>query len=148
MIRKATAADIPAIVEQSREFYMTTDDAKFVPFCAATVENLARVLMEDHIMLVDVSADCVQRGMIGAFIAPGMFNNSVTGAHEVVWYVAPEHQSLGVGRALLAAADEERKDRGCWKLEKATLATSPPIADKILRSAGFVPSYNSYMKVD
>lgn len=146
MIRQATIADIPAIVEQSREFYATTDDAKFVPFCSATVENLARVLTESHIMLVDVEGD-VQRGMIGVFIAPGMFNNSVNGAHEVVWYVSPEFQGQGVGGRLLKAADEERKKRGCWKLEKATLATSPPVATEILLRAGFMSSYNSFMKV-
>jgi len=147
MIRQATLDDVPNIVFQSREFYATTDDAKHVPFCPVTVANLACVLTKDHIMLVDVE-DGTQRGMIGVFLAPGMFNGSVTGAHEVVWYVSPEHQGSGIGRELLNCADELRKERGCWKFEKATLATSPPIADKILRGAGFVPSYNSYMKVD
>lgn len=148
MIRQATAEDIPAIVAQSREFYATTDDAKHVPFCEETVMDLAAMLAESHVMLVDVSAEGEQRGMIGVFVAPGMFNRSVLGAHEVVWYVAPKHQGSGIGRRLLQAADSARKERECWKFEKATLATSPPVADRILRSEGFEPSYNSYMKVD
>lgn len=148
MIRQATTNDIPAIVEQSREFYATTDDAKHVPFCAETVEDLAHMLVLEHIMLVAVNADGVQQGMIGVFVAPGMFNRSFHGAHEVVWYVSPEHQGAGVGRALLNAADEERKRRQCWKFEKATLATSPKIAGEILLKAGFIRSYDSYMKVD
>lgn len=147
MIRQATAADIPAIVEQSREFYATTDDAKHVPFCPDTVADLASVLAADHIMLVDVE-DGMQRGMIGVFIAPNMFNRAYIGAHEVVWHVFPKDQGAGIGRDLLREADKIRKDRGCWKFEKATLASSPPVADRILRAEGFAPSYNSYMKVD
>ena len=147
MIRKATPGDVNAIVEMSRIFYATTDDARYVPFCEDTVFGLASMLVDSHIMLI-AEIDCEAVGMIGAYVSPGMFNASATGAHEVVWYVSPSHRGSGIGGDLLKAADAERKERGCWKFEKATLATSPPIAAEILLKAGFSPSYNSFMKVD
>lgn len=147
MIRQATAADIDSIVNMSRKFYATTDDAAHVPFCEETVRNLSAMLADSHIMLVAENEGEIV-GMLGAYVAPGMFNASVSGAHEVVWYVEEIARDLGVGRKLLQAADKERKARGCWKFEKATLATSPKFADDILIRAGFAPSYKSFMKVD
>lgn len=147
MIRKATAADVPAIVEMSKKFYSSTDDAGHVPMCEETVANLAAMLAESHIMFI-AEVDGKAVGMIGAYVAPGMFNAAAVAAHEVVWYVDESARSSGVGRALLTAADNERRARGCWKFEKATLATSPKFADDILISSGFVPSYKSFMKVD
>lgn len=147
MIRKATQEDVSAIVDLSREFYATTDDAAHVPFCESTVSWLASMLADSHIMLV-AELDGKVCAMIGAYIAPGMFNASVKAAHEVVWYVAPYARDSGIGGRLLREADKIRKELGCWKFEKATLSTSPPIADEILIRAGFTPSYKSFMKVD
>ena len=145
MIRNATHADIPAIVDMSRKFYATTSYAGWAAFCPDAVENLARMLIDTGVMLVYGAERPV--GMVGLVVAPFMFNASQTAAYEVVWWVEPEAQNQGAGKALLAAIEPACRELGCDAIQMMTLHDSPPQAVAIYERFGYRHSESSYTKV-
>lgn len=145
MIRPATGADVPAIVAMSEKFYATTAYPEQAPFCPETVTALAANLTESHVMLV-AESDGALVGMVGLFVAPFMFNASKTGAYEVVWWVDPDAQGAGVGKALLSAIEPACRDRGVDSIQMVHLHTSPPQAAAIYERMGFQHTESSYTK--
>lgn len=145
MIRNATHDDIPAIVDMSRKFYATTSYADWAGFCPETVENLARMLIDTGVMLVYGSER--PAGMVGLVLAPFMFNASQTAAYEVVWWVEPEAQNQGAGKALLAAIEPACKAKGCAAIQMVHLHNSPPQAAAIYERMGYGHTESSYTKV-
>jgi GNAT superfamily N-acetyltransferase len=146
MIRPATGADVPAIVAMSELFYRTTSYAAWAPFDAETVENLANTLTDSHIMLVAEDEGRLV-GMVGLFVAPFMFNASLTGAYEVVWWVEPGAQGAGIGKALLAAIEPACAERGVHSVQMVHLDSSPPQAAASYERMGFRHTESSYTKV-
>lgn len=144
MIRNATEADIPRIVEMSRKFYATTRYADLVGMDDDTVAALARQLM-DSVMLVHETDGSID-GMVGLVVAPFMFNGASKVAYEVVWWVDPMAQGAGVGKALLAAVEPACRARGADAVVMVHLATSPPQAAALYERAGYQHSETSYSK--
>lgn len=146
IVRPATHDDVDAIVSMSREFYATTDYAKHAPMCDDTVANLACMLIDTGVMLVAVDGRGRHVGMVGLVVAPGMFNRETTGAHEIVWYVDPEAQGAGAGKALLAAIESACRERGATLIQMVHLSTSPPAAAALYERNGFRYSESCYTK--
>ena len=145
MIRKAVQADIPAIVAMSRKFYATTSYTQLTPMSDDTVANLTEMLIDEGVMLVaEAQGDVV--GMVGLAVVPFIFNQDVLGAHEVVWWVEPEAQGAGLGRALLEAVPQACRDAGASILQMISLASSPEHAAKMYERMGLSRSETSYMK--
>lgn len=144
-IRKATLADVPAIVSMSAKFYATTNYAKWADFNAESVAALAANLAENHVMLLAEQAGEVV-GMVGLFVAPFVFNTDRTGAYEVVWWVNPDAQGQGAGKALLAAIEPACKDAGCHAIQMVHLSTSPPQAAAIYERMGYAHTESSYTR--
>ena len=84
--------------------------------------------------------------MVGLFIAPFMFNNDVTAAYEVVWWVNPEAQGAGVGMELLAAIEPACKAKKCTAIQMVMMANSPPKAAAIYEKFGYTHSETSFTK--
>ena len=145
MIRQATLDDLDVIVSMAEKFYATTHYSHWANFNAETVENLASNLIENHVMLCAESAGEVV-GMVGLFIAPFMFNNDVTAAYEVVWWVNPEAQGSGIGMELLAAIEPACKAKGCEAIQMVMMANSPPKAAAIYEKFGYTHSETSFTK--
>lgn len=145
MIRPATNADVARIVEMSRLFYATTSYAEWADFHEETVENLAITLLNDHVMLV-AEVDGKVYGMVGLFVAPHMFNVTVKAAYEVVWWVEPEAQGAGVGKALLQAVEPACAEKGAVAIQMVHLSSSPPQAAVIYERMGFGHTESSYTK--
>lgn len=145
MIREACPRDISAIVEMSRQFYATTSYAEWADFDAETVANLAESLMTNHVMLV-ADVDGKAAGMVGLFVAPHMFNVNVRAAYEVVWWVDPNAQGAGVGRALLAAIEPACIAKGAKAIQMVHLHSSPPQAAAIYERMGFTHTESSFTK--
>lgn len=145
-VRKATLADVPAIVRMSERFYATTGYSRWAEFNAGTVAALAENLTANHVMLVAEHAGDVV-GMVGLFVAPFMFNNDLKAAYEVVWWVDPEGRSTGAGKALLAAIEPACRGAGCAAIQMVHLANSPPQAALLYERAGYGHSESSYTKV-
>lgn len=145
-IRKATLADVPVIVSMSAKFYETTSYCTWADFSAETVANLASNLTENHVMLV-AEHDGRVVGMVGLFVAPFMFNVDKIGAYEVVWWVDPDAQGNGAGKALLAAIEPACKEKGANAIQMVHLASSPPQAAMIYERMGYAHTESSYTRI-
>ncbi|QWF19300.1 GNAT family N-acetyltransferase [Lysobacter capsici] len=145
-IRKATEADIPAIVEMGREFYPSTHYSAHIPFCPESVAAIARTMQESGILLVADDGGALV-GMAGLVVAPFMFNRAYTGAYEVMWWTSPTAQGHGVGKALLAAIEPAAAEFGVLPIQMVLLPSSPPQAAVLYERAGYAVSETSYTKV-
>lgn len=142
-VRQATQDDVPRIVAMSAKFYRTTSYAGWASFNPDTVHDLASNLADNHVMLVAEDAGEVV-GMVGLFVAPFMFNGDVTAAYEVVWWVEPEAQGRGAGKALLTAIEPACAARGCRAIQMVHLTNSPPQAAAIYERMGYAHTESSY----
>jgi GNAT superfamily N-acetyltransferase len=140
-IHAATEADIPAIVAMSARFYETTSYAGFAVFDPQAAESLARNMIDSGVMLM--AGDV---GMVGLMVVPFMFNPDHRVAYEVVWWVNPEAQGLGAGKALLAAIEPACRAKGCTAIQMVHLANSPPQASALYERMGFAHTESSYTK--
>lgn len=145
-IRPATEADVGAIVAMSAKFYATTSYRGFANMDEDTVADLVRTLIDTGVMLVAETRGQVI-GMAGLFVGPFLFNRHHLGAYEVVWWVNPDDQGAGAGKALLASIDEACRAKGCTYIQMVTLSTSPPQAGAIYQRLGYQHSETSYTKV-
>lgn len=146
IVRAATDDDIPSIVEMSRKFYATTAYAKWAPMSDAAVANTAHMLIHDGVMLL-AEDDGRTVGMVGLARLPFTFNPAMRIAAEVVWYVTPDAQGAGAGKALLAAIEPACTKLGVDAIQMMTLATSPPQAAALYERMGFEHSESSFTKV-
>ncbi len=144
MIRKATEADVPAIVAMARKFYATTSYAEFAPMDDGAVAALVRQLM-DSVMLVHETDGRID-GMVGLVVAPFMFNNAVKAAYEVVWWVDPQARGGIAGKALLEAVEPACKALGCSIVVMVHLHNSPPQAAALYERMSYHHTESSYTK--
>lgn len=145
MIRKAVQADIPAIVAMSRKFYATTSYTQLTPMSDDTVAYLTEMLIDEGVMLVaEVKGDVV--GMVGLAVMPFTFNPQVTIAAEVVWWVDPDAQGAGIGRALLEAVPDACKDAGADAVQMMALSSSPPAAAALYERMGYKHTETSFTR--
>ena len=145
-VRKATLADVPAIVRMSACFYATTSYCQWADFSESTVEQLAESLARDHVMLVAEHEGEVV-GMVGLYVAPFMFNADKRAAYEVVWWVDPIARDTGAGKALLASIEPACREAGCDAIQMVHLNNSPPQAATLYERAGYGHTESSYTKV-
>lgn len=144
-IRPANEADIPAIVRMSACFYPTTCYPALAPMDEASVIGVARFCMDGGVMLVaeDEAGVC---GMVGLVVAPFMFNATLMTAQEVVWWVDPEAQGKGAGKALLAAIEPACRAKGVAAIVMVHMANSPPQAAALYERMGFEHTESTYTK--
>ncbi|NJB80290.1 GNAT family N-acetyltransferase [Xanthomonas arboricola] len=144
MIRAAHEDDLPAILAMSRKFYATTSYASMTPMDDHTVSDLVFQLMDSVMLVAELDGQVV--GMVGLVVAPFMFNRNIRAAYEVVWWVEPEAQGAGVGKALLAAVEPACVARGASAVVMVHLATSPPQASALYERMGYALSETCYTK--
>lgn len=146
MIRTANIHDIDRIVEMCRRFYHTTEYIKFAPYHEPSIKLLTEALVNVGVVLVaELRGELV--GVAGLVLAPYMFNNEIIGAHEVVWWVEPEAQGMGVGKELLLAIEPACKSRGATIVQMVHLSNSPPQAANLYLKLGFDHSECCFTKV-
>lgn len=144
-IRKATLADVPEIVRMSAAFYPTTHYAQWCEMDEQTVAALATSLIDSHVFYVAEDGAALV-GMVGIFVAPFMFNASVSFGVEVVWWVAPEARGSRVAASLLNAIERPLKDAGCDRIQMVHMPNSPPQAAALYERMGYARSEISYTK--
>lgn len=136
MIRRATKNDTARIVELCKRFYHTTEYIKFAPYNEDTIQILTEQLIATGLVLV-ACLDGEIVGVAGLVVAPFMFNFDVLTAHEVVYYVEPEAQGMGVGRDLAAAVEPFAKDMGVKAAQLVRLSTSPKQAEMLYNALSY-----------
>lgn len=144
-VRQATERDVADIVRMSRAFYATTTYREYADFNEESVTALAQALVADHVMLVAESDGAVV-GMVGLFVVPFLFNGDHRMAHEVVWYVDPDAQGAGAGKALLAAIEPACKAKDATGIFMIHLSNSPPQAAEIYQRMGYAHSETVYVR--
>jgi GNAT superfamily N-acetyltransferase len=144
-IRRATYEDIPQIVGMAAKFYATTSYSQWSPMCPESVDAIAGTMIDSGVMLVAEHDDRLV-GMVGLAIAPFMFNTAHAVAYEVVWWVDPDAQGQGAGKALLAAIEPACRAAGCSAIQMVHLHNSPPQAAALYERMGFRRTESSYTK--
>jgi GNAT superfamily N-acetyltransferase len=109
MIRKATADDLPRILDLGAEF-LALGPYAWVPLDLAAFETFCRGLLE--VGVIFLSDD----GLIAGCLSPFYFNPSVVMAAELFWFARSD------GRALRQALEDWAKDQGCVALTCSGLA--------------------------
>jgi ribosomal protein S18 acetylase RimI-like enzyme len=145
-IRPAHETDLPEAVAMAARFYATTAYTGIADFNPDSAEKLGRLLLDQGVLLVAERDDKLV-GVIGLVIAPFPFNETRKTAHEVLWWVEPEHRDSGAGVELLREMVQACQYRGATAIQMLCLATSPPQAAALYERMGFIHSESSYLKV-
>lgn len=136
MIRPATEADIPRLLEWGQRFADKAGLADHVGYEPADMENTFRAMLNGHLILVG------ENGAIGAMAGPHPFNYAHICAQEVFWW------SEGREGLKLLEALEQWARSNCHSLRMITLeAVEPDRTARIYERKGFVPLERGYIKV-
>lgn len=134
MIREATGADIPRIVEMGARFHAAGGIK-----AGYDQDAVSRLLAE----LIEADAGCLlvsDSGMIGGALVPAYCDPSWMMAVEMFWWADRD------GLQLLHRFEEWAAENGAQEVRMTSLA-SLPRADAILRRKGYAPTEISYQKV-
>lgn len=131
-MRKATAADIPRLIEMGRKFHAQSQ----LPFGfdPVAVENLLTALAINGAVIVS------DHGAIGGVLNPAYCDPRWIMAVELFWWAEKD------GLSLLRAFEEWAAEMGANEVRMTSLA-SLPRADAILRRKGYAATEISYSKV-
>jgi GNAT superfamily N-acetyltransferase len=148
MIRRADNDDVGIIVEMSKKFYVHTSyyNLSKIEMNEEDVGALARHLISSGLMHV-AEVDGRVVGMIGVILIPFMFNADHVHAGEVIWWVEPEAQSAGIGKALLASIEGPAKAAGATHIQMVDLVTSGSHVAKLYEAFGYQLTERAYTKV-
>lgn len=137
MVRPATEADIPALVEMGREFVAMSPHRGMGEYDAAAVERMFAFLIESPVGLLLVNGE----GFIGGVLSPVYFCPDKVMAEEHFWWARKG------GRDLLRAFEAEARARGAAFVSMSTLINEKSsLADRIVTRMGFVPIERRYLK--
>lgn len=134
MIREATEADIPAIVEMGRAFNAASRSP--VEYDEEQAAEAARglIALPDGVVLVS------EKGMIGGAIAPAYFNAAWRMAVELFWW-SEDRQGI----RLLRAFEDWAREHGANEVRMTTLASIAG-PERILKRRGYSPAEISYTR--
>ncbi len=134
MIRRATDADIPEIVEMGARF-LAYSMHRDIPLDREAFAETARLMISGGILLLS------DEGMLGGFLVPLYFNPAYVAAAEVFWFAPKE------GSALKAAFEEWAVESGAYAIQFSAIADDRISAvDRIYRRSGFKPVEMAYLK--
>jgi len=121
MIRPATEADTPRLVEMTTRFLETTPYGTMFQADPAQIAKLvALVLKHGVILLADVPPVV---GMIALAALPHPLSGLLY-ADEQCWWVEPEHRKGTIGPRLLMAAEAWARQHGCQSVKMVAQAGS------------------------
>lgn len=144
-VRNATPADTPVLLAMGAKFYATTSYAGFAEYDEATVADLIDMMRDGVLLIAEDESGPV--GVVGLVVFPFLFNRSIKTAHEVIWWVDPDAQGAGAGKALLAAIEPACRAQGAVAIQMVHLSNSPPQAAALYERMGFAHTESSYTKV-
>lgn len=145
MIRAAGVTDAPSILAMGARFFASTHYTDFAGYDEDSALALIEAMTESGVLLVAESGG-VLVGCVGLMVVPFLFDQTKTIAAEVLWYVTPEAQGSGLGKALLAAVEPACRGKGCVAVQMIHLESSPPQAGALYERMGFALREHSYLK--
>lgn len=145
-LRPATIDDAAEIARLGRLLYTELHYSKWVPYVEADVRETLVGLIDSGVLLIAVAPQIV--GYIGVAIHPLYLNRSVSSAEEVFWWVDQEYRALGVGQALLEAAEHEAEVRGATFVSSMLNETAHGNGvGQFLESRGYELAERTFFKV-
>lgn len=143
MIRGATIADVPRLVEMAKRFHGETVYSAILPFSDASVEQAMTSFIGNETAVVFVmEAEGEIVGAIGGIMGPH-FVSGTKAMSELFWWVDPEHR--GSGSKLLSTFEKYAKECGASFISMI----APPEArqvEKLYDRMGYHRSESIYMK--
>lgn len=134
MIRKASADDLPRILELGAEF-LALGPYAWVPLDREAFSTFVLSLLE--VGVIFLSDD----GLIAGCLSPFYFNPSVVMAAELFWFARTD------GRALRQALEDWAKERGCVALTCSGLANDREATiRKLYARAGYDATEVAFVK--
>ena len=146
MIRWATMADVPRIVEMSMEFYSNTHYPDIIGTTKEQMAGLAIITMKDHVLLVAEKEGHVC-GMISLLVEDFIFNPAIKSASELVWWLDETARGGMLAVRLLKQAEKECVNVGVKLIRMALMHDSPAHAEGIYLKQGYRKSDSHYEKV-
>ena len=103
-------------------------------------EAALRGIVTDSLLVASVDGDAGADpvGFVTFSVESGVYEQDVTRGLVENVYVVPEHRGEGVGSALLAAAEDRLRERGCSVFYLEALADNEA-AKRFYREAGYSP---------
>jgi GNAT superfamily N-acetyltransferase len=144
MIREATHADIPAMMECARRFAATIKLEETVGFDETSVAGLLTQLIESPGGICLIAED--GSGGAGGLVHPSMFNSAHLTGSELFWWVDPDKRGR-VGLKLFWALEDAARERGAQSWMVSTMeALDHDGASKFYERRGYRPSDRNYIK--
>lgn len=143
LIRPATFADVPRIVEFVVHFIRGTRYAHFIGIDRVRIANLADVVIAD----LGVVLLAEHRGEVVGMLALAALVQPLTGTivvEELAWWVEPEHRGGRHAYRLLCAAEDWTRQNGHSVLKM--LAPSDTVVGEMYVRRGYVPIETAYLK--
>lgn len=136
MVREATPADIPAMLDMGERFAVKA--AMPFTFCRDSVAFTLHQLIDSPLGLVFVCED----GAAGGLCHPHPFNHEVLYGQELFWWSEGRN-----GGALLDALENGATDLGCEFWSMIALDTIHPEAmGRVYKRRGYMPLERSFVK--
>lgn len=137
MIRAATAADVPALVEMGRQFHAMAPHRPMGEFDPEAVARMLSFMVASPQSLVLTNGE----GAIGGVMAPVYFNPGKMLMEEAFWWAAKG------GRQLLAAFCDASESMGADYVSLSTLDNErSAVIDRVVTRMGFQPVERRYLK--
>lgn len=137
MIREATEADLPQLLEWGANFAESID----LPggYDPESAEAMFRQLIEIGILLIG------EGGAVGALLHPAPYNKAHITGQELFWWVEPEHRGNGTGKALFEALQAAVSEAGAGSFTMSTLGNHA--IGQVYEAHGYRHTDRNYTKV-
>lgn len=147
MIRRATPADVPALVDMGGRFFASSGMGEVTTYDPASIAHTFAQLIESPQGLLLVADDGGIVGMAGALVFPHYFNQRDLMAQELFWWVDEEARQSGVGVGLLNAIEAWAEGMGARSVMMLSLAAlEPEKVNRMYAKAGYRPAEQSFIK--
>jgi GNAT superfamily N-acetyltransferase len=144
--RLATVEDLPGLLEIGQLFANECHLERLGTYDPESCEHTLRFLIQHHVLIV-ADGEAGLLGCAAAVIGPWLWNNDITQASEIFWWVYPEVRKAGVGKNLLEALEAESRNRGATLISMVAMGSSMPGAVAAMyTNAGYVPQETHYVK--
>lgn len=140
MIRHATLADVPRLVEMGRRFHAEAYQDTLAENPTQMAVMARRLITDEHGVIFVAETDGRLVGMIGMLVYAHHLSAEWT-AGEVMWWIEPEARGSGV--RLLKAAEAWARDQGAQKIQM--IAPNARVGTLYTR-LGYVPIEVAYQK--
>lgn len=148
MIRFAEPADAPKVAEMCAKFYDMALSDMLGEYDQRAAQNLvvATAMASDACTIVaEVDGNMV--GVMCVISNRHILNPSALIASELFWWVEPEHRKSGLGKDMLAKAEDWAKELGCRGMVMVTMhGIDHERNGAFYERSGYSPLEHSYFK--